>query len=398
MGTQEESEPGLIDKLVGKKNKSPKDNDDADETSVGEADQNTKNVEADVADPETAAEKDEEVEELRHRIGELETTLTNASTSLEGLRGEQQTVAESLANLNDTNRRLLGIYDQVVSDANPFRDEEESRFGVFESLDDSEPESDAEVDVEATGEESTPEDDARDDDIEGPMERLGDDPTADEPAVEKSETVTTDPESVAETPANEHALTGEDANPVEASATEPVEGPAPAAPKRTFADLLAESDAEDGSPNAEATDDESEAVHRSTAEESAESGVTMTTVDDGYAPLSLGTVGTPQVATGTDPVLSALPNGIVADVLTMEWLGYLVSVGGVSRTLQALAFYERIGWLGRDARRDLERYLTGATEETAGDAEFEAGDHDRSYQHVARLALVDRIEPVLGSD
>lgn len=458
MSNEEASEPGLLSKLVGKKNKSSEKNDDAKETASGEEEHESPDGEsadeAVAAAPETPPQEDGQVDELRHRIGELETTLESASTSLEGLRGEQQMVSESLDALNETNRRLLGIYDQVVADANPFRDEEATaRFGVFGSspepaVDDHEVEQAAGVAHDGdTAAEPEPA-------AESEPEPVA---SADADADAGSQTdapVDADSEQVDETVSPSHAR---DNSPEAEVASEPsfdVDEGDPA-PKRSFADLLAETeaaeeaaeldetevvdqtDAVDATESVEETEaveapepveevtapvdsdsDADEAAEVASAEEesdadaepveSAESsaeteatddsmfGVTHTSVDDGLAPLALGAVGAPQVGYGDDPVLPALPVGIIADVLTMEWLGHLVSVGGVARTLQALAFYERIGWLGRDARRDLERYLAGADDSAVGDRQFETVDHDQSYQHIARLALIDRIEPVLG--
>jgi flagellar protein FlaE len=87
------------------------------------------------------------------------------------------------------------------------------------------------------------------------------------------------------------------------------------------------------------------------------------------------------------PYLPALPASLSAEALIFEWLEFLVLQGGRESTADALDFYERVGWLGRDAAEMLDRYLAGLDDRRANAAnDLGADDHRVSLHYIARLA------------
>jgi len=91
-----------------------------------------------------------------------------------------------------------------------------------------------------------------------------------------------------------------------------------------------------------------------------------------------------------DAILPSLPDGYAAELVAMEWLGMLVRVAGPAGALRALTSYERLGWLGSDARADLVELLGGPGLDVDVDptrpVEPTAEDHAESYTYVRMLA------------
>lgn len=86
------------------------------------------------------------------------------------------------------------------------------------------------------------------------------------------------------------------------------------------------------------------------------------------------------------PYLPTLPGSGVATRLVLDWLSYLVGVGGRTNARDALAFYERVDWLGADAEAALVAHLDAFPR--AGGATLGAGHHRTSLLFVARLAAL----------
>lgn len=90
------------------------------------------------------------------------------------------------------------------------------------------------------------------------------------------------------------------------------------------------------------------------------------------------------LAGGRKPYLPALPDAFSAEFAVVEWLEFLLSKAGYRGTLDALAYYARIGWISEAVREELRPYLRGL------DAPAEAGRLDReahrqSLVYIARL-------------
>ncbi|WP_226004255.1 FlaD/FlaE family flagellar protein [Natrinema salinisoli] len=81
----------------------------------------------------SSASDEEELDDLYYRIDELEEQLEDKSTELGSVRDSQQQVADQVEEMNDTVRQLLGVYDMLTDDVNPFTGagEERNGFGVF---------------------------------------------------------------------------------------------------------------------------------------------------------------------------------------------------------------------------------------------------------------------------
>lgn len=86
------------------------------------------------------------------------------------------------------------------------------------------------------------------------------------------------------------------------------------------------------------------------------------------------------------PYLPTLPGSGVGTRLVLDWLSYLVGVGGRSNARDALAFYERVDWLGADAEEALVAHLGGFPPDDG--SPLGAGHHRTSLLFVARLAAL----------
>lgn len=87
------------------------------------------------------------------------------------------------------------------------------------------------------------------------------------------------------------------------------------------------------------------------------------------------------------PYLTALPGSYAAEVLTFEWLEYLIAKVGYSRAAAALSYYASIGWLSDDAERGLREYLRGiGGPEEGAVGRLTMDDHLLGLVYVARLA------------
>lgn len=91
------------------------------------------------------------------------------------------------------------------------------------------------------------------------------------------------------------------------------------------------------------------------------------------------------------PYLSALPETYAAEMVTFEWLEFLLEKAGFKRTLDALRYYESIGWLSEAVARRLQEYLRCLDEPPAEETTaFDRSDHVLSLIYAARLSLMDQ--------
>ncbi|MFB6219050.1 MAG: FlaD/FlaE family flagellar protein [Halobacteriaceae archaeon] len=88
------------------------------------------------------------------------------------------------------------------------------------------------------------------------------------------------------------------------------------------------------------------------------------------------------------PYLEELPGDYGAELVVFEWLDFLLTKAGVRSALEALRYYESIGWLGEDAEETLEEYLLGLDEPEDAVAGLDREDHSLSLVYVARLAAM----------
>ncbi|WP_247731198.1 FlaD/FlaE family flagellar protein [Halovivax limisalsi] len=285
-------------------------------------------------DPEEL-DDDEVVDDLYHRIETLEEELERNGNQLGSIRDAQESVSSDIEEVNDTVRRLLGVYDKLTQPVNPFSGagEEAEGFGVFGEnhhegfgLEDSNDRSSDGVsfeDLRAAVEEGDGSREAR----RIPFEDEIDD--AAEPTAGGAGSGDGDADSSVEVQATDSA-----------DATN--EGPS------NGAEDEADATKADESPTAASDDD-----------------VTLATLADSYA----------------------------TDVLIFEWLTEMVRTGGPSATLRAISYYHEIGWIDEDVRTHLEAVLSGPDLDIHVDPErtpeeLTAADHADSYEYIMKLAEV----------
>jgi flagellar protein FlaE len=91
------------------------------------------------------------------------------------------------------------------------------------------------------------------------------------------------------------------------------------------------------------------------------------------------------------PYLESMPGKYAAEITLFEWLEFLLERGGVKRSLEAVDYYESIGWVGEGAAEELRDHVRGfagpADEDDHGD--FEMADHVLSLVFIARLSSME---------
>lgn len=279
-------------------------------------------------DPEEL-EDEEVIDDLYHRIDSLEENLDQKDAQLGSIEDSTQHVSSQVEEVNDTIRQLLGIYDRLTDDVNPFTGagEEKHGFGVFDE--DEEPEGFGLGQPASSSEERSnpfetePEEETVSfDDLKHMIEDAA---AANGMGVEepdRGQTITFDEDDVEDT----H---------VEVQATESVDEP---------------DDVEDTEPD-ETTDAASE---------------------DGSA------------------TLARLSSTYASDLVVFEWLTELVRTGGPAATLRAISYYHEIGWISEDVKSHLESVLSGPdldmhVEPESTPDELTAEDHADSYTYIMKL-------------
>lgn len=293
------------------------------------------------------------LEEIDARLDELETELADNESSIRSIESSQEEMAETMADLDDTVRRLLGVYDQLTAAENPFT------------------RGDGDGSADGTG---------------GDGFGLVDEPA--DPSTPGEEPTT----GGADGAVTASAVEGDDGTPDDRRAA-PADGSSNDRPGETttvgFEDLL---EAESGA----ADEDE----HTTAAADQSAGDVTG---DDAAAHEESPTAdaASPNSATDDpDPVtsvqLAEFPTGYAADLLAMEWLANMVETSGPAGALKALSFYEELGWISSDVADTLELYLSGPNLDDDVDpncpVELTASDHAESYRYVLRLRALDDIE------
>lgn len=87
------------------------------------------------------------------------------------------------------------------------------------------------------------------------------------------------------------------------------------------------------------------------------------------------------------PYLDSLPVTHEGEMAILEWLEYLVEIGGFKRTYDALRYYQSVGWITEGVERRLHVYLAGFTEPPSGSTRIlEQSDHYYSLIYIGRLS------------
>ncbi|MFB6134856.1 MAG: FlaD/FlaE family flagellar protein, partial [Halanaeroarchaeum sp.] len=89
----------------------------------------------------------------------------------------------------------------------------------------------------------------------------------------------------------------------------------------------------------------------------------------------------------TRPYLERLPDDYAARLTVFEWLDFVLGRAGVHRTLEALDYYESIGWISESVSDDLRDHVRAFQDVANGkeSAELDVEDHVLSLVYVARL-------------
>lgn len=91
------------------------------------------------------------------------------------------------------------------------------------------------------------------------------------------------------------------------------------------------------------------------------------------------------------PYLEEIPGKYAAEVTLFEWLDFLLGRVGVRKTLAAVDYYERIGWLGEGAAEELRDHIRAFEEPGGSDVhDLDMTDHVLSLVYIARLSSMVR--------
>ena len=86
------------------------------------------------------------------------------------------------------------------------------------------------------------------------------------------------------------------------------------------------------------------------------------------------------------PYLPSLPAAAPGARLALDWLEFLVAVGGHDRAEEALHYYQRVQWIGPDAVQTMTELLPGLS--AGGNDQLAPSHHRTSLLFVARLAAL----------
>lgn len=104
--------------------------------------------------------------------------------------------------------------------------------------------------------------------------------------------------------------------------------------------------------------------------------------------------------------LPEFPKGYSAEMTVLEWLEYLIEVGGKQGARDVLGYYVDVGWISPAVKDELRTYLDGIRRKSqdaefvgGGISEFDPEHHRQSLRFVARLAedgngiaMVERVD------
>lgn len=85
--------------------------------------------------------------------------------------------------------------------------------------------------------------------------------------------------------------------------------------------------------------------------------------------------------------LTQLPNTYTAQQEILDWMEGLLSSSGHQGTMEALTYYESIGWLSTECRDQLEEFVEGLRATgSMNPRPLDVDDHRMSLQYIATLA------------
>jgi len=284
--------------------------------------------------------------ELGVRIDEMEDDLDSTAASVRAVRSSQEEMADSMAEMNDTVRQLLGVYDQLMAEQNPFVDRD--------------------TETAENGDEN------------------GSGTAAPTPAGE--EVVSFDDLQAAD------KLPGGNGH-EESDATDEDESAEPEAPHETDG-------TDEGAERGDGAEQEDEpaAPHADGTTEPAGDGVHELAANEGVSTDRFASVDGATDATGNghgSPVVEELPDGLASEVLVMEWLAHLMERAGPAGALRAVEHYESVGWIGASVRDRLVSLIGGPSLDVFVDptrpGEPTAVEHEITHEYLTVLNELDEV-------
>ncbi len=288
-------------------------------------------------DPEDM-DDDEVVDDIYYRLEELEDEFEQNNSQLGTIQDAQQQVVDEMQEVNDRVRQLVGIYDMLTDEVNPFTGDGEERggFGVFGEDDDAEEGFGIGVsssdEIQGLAGEGDPFDVGTDETVSfSDLKGLIDDAT--EEGTDRGTTITFD-----------------------------------------------EDDVDGQSGDFDGDDDSQDTMHAEN-----DTHVEVQATDN---------VGSPDDGSktddGSDVTLESLAGTYASDVIVFEWLSELVRTAGPAATLRAISYYAEIGWIGEEVKDHLENVLSGPDLDMHVDPmetpeELTAEDHADSYTYIMKL-------------
>ncbi|GAB3670868.1 FlaD/FlaE family flagellar protein [Halopiger thermotolerans] len=354
--------------------------DSADDDLLGGADDDLMGGEMGFADDNEGGSDDEE---LSYRLDEIEKEIDSLEGKVETVRGENEKISDSIQTVERNVDRLVDMYEIVTQGINPFVGDQEigdafetatGDGGVFGGDD---PADDIDDDITDAEAEDFLDDDIEDDDeddfaadefddgevIDDPLEEDGDgdddgddDPLEDDPFAEEfdegddDDLGFDDDDDDDETEADEADVAG-------------LEEPA------------------DPEPEPVATED--------TIDQPADDPDATQSASETVAPGENGEMGDP-------PYLVRHPSRTDAELVTIEWLQYLIETAGMDGAARTIAYYESIDWISDPVETYLQSLLNGFSDGPVADDEIEprsvltTDEHKRSLQYIANIATPEK--------
>jgi archaellum component FlaD/FlaE/archaellum component FlaC len=306
------------------------------------------------------------LDDISYEIDQLSTEVEENQSTIRTLRNEREGLRERMDSIEENNAKMLGIYDRLTNEINPFAadwderydqkvsEQEGPEYGVIEP-----PENEMEVRREIMEQQKTDDADANE-----------------EPA---TPTQTPDAEGAVSFDDLKHKHTDTD----EEKRKQPTESTDESEPRRDQTEVEHTTPKKDVQPETPpSTGDDAQFDG---------SGVEEPPIDPTAAGPPVDAA--PNASDG--PYLSVLAPTVATEVLIMEWLTMLIDIAGPAGAMKALDFYERVGWISADIKRQLEAVLSGALER--GDppsrppSDLTADEHNRSFAHIVRLAQQEQL-------
>jgi archaellum component FlaD/FlaE/archaellum component FlaC len=323
-----------------------------------------------VADDHGTDEILDRLDDISYEIDQLSADVGENQSTIRTLRNERQELRERMESIEENNATMLGIYDRLTNEINPFAadwderydqkvsEQDGPKYGVIEP-----PENELEVRRELH--------EQRADESEESLESGGEATTDSVPDPDEDDAVSFDDLKHKHDDADDAVDETEDGGDAD--------------------EARVESDAENGAHPGDRDPSVGSEVDRHENESSAdgtwdESEVEQPPIDPSAAGATVGAA--PEASDG--PYLSSLAPTVATEVLIMEWLTLLIDIAGPAGAMKALDFYERIGWISAEIKWQLEDVLSGAHER--GDppsrppSDLTAEEHNQCFAHIVRLA------------